>query len=270
MPRHDDAGDEDDSDDNDEDVSFNGGSSTIGPWGPMLRSKLYKKHQKPRFGNLGNIGKRYYEVDDQLGGVLYCFKDYSCLQKRMPHSVHALGDESVTAAAPTGNNGRMGGRLSKKPQKYITAYSFEITLPGEPRPLLLGSRNAEVRTQWVDGIVRRAKVATSRLVQLEGCGSKGDHPSTLLRVGVRVQNLSWSPIGVQISYVEPGSSAATAGLRVGDAIVAVQGTACLSHAHAGQMLLQAGGPVIEVIVSSAPAEAPWPSAPAEGGPVDLS
>ena len=54
------------------------------PSGPLkpLRSELSKAHMsKHRFSS--NKAKRWFEVDDELG-VLYQFKDYDHLQRRVP------------------------------------------------------------------------------------------------------------------------------------------------------------------------------------------
>ena len=63
------------------------------------------------------------------------------------------------------------------------------------------------------------------------------------RMGMRCGNLADSAIGAEIIEIAAGSPAAAAGLAVGDVLVAVNGTACCSYAHAERMLSEGASPV---------------------------
>ena len=206
--------------------------------GPTLRGQLLKKH-KGSFG--ATLGERYFEVDDALGCVLLCFKSGEDLHKRLPHHVYPLRDAQVSV--PSASEGRLTGRTDKNALGYVTAYALQLEkLGGETRPLVLGHESKSEVDKWVDGLQRRidSPRCTSRLVTLE-VAAAGDTPSGAARTGLQLTNFSWASVGVKITHVEAGSSAARAGLKAGEALIAVEGVGCLSHVHAAKLLHTSAG-----------------------------
>ena len=88
-----------------------------------------------------------------------------------------------------------------------------------------------------------------------------DHVRVKQRLGVTLGNLHWSPIGVEVLTVEPGSKAAQRGIEPGHAIVSVNGDACLSYRHAEELLSAAIGrdDGVDLIVAEEPEDARWPA-----------
>ena len=230
--------------------------------GPTLRGQLLKKH-KGSFG--ATLGERYFEVDDALGCVLLCFKSGEDLHKRLPHHVYPLRDAQVSV--PSASEGRLTGRTDKNALGYVTAYALQLEkLGGETRPLVLGHESKSEVDKWVDGLQRRidSPRCTSRLLTLE-VAAAGDTPSGAVRTGLQLTNFSWASVGVKITHVEAGSSAARAGLKAGEALIAVEGVGCLSHVHASKLLHTSAGTsprsgVVElkVIVATEAPGKPWP------------
>lgn len=226
---------------------------------PLLRGKLVKRHKrngnadgsgKPSGYSTGYVDWRYFEVDDGLG-VMYQFKSAAEMQRRLPHHCYALGMEGAAVESLSSETGgRLTGRVSKSFASllttFVSTYGFRITLTPS-FSLFLGTAELEERYQWINGLQKRRDLGrlTSKFATLTVPGA-GDAPSALARVGVQCANLPWSPIGVALTHVQEDSSAHSAGLRVGDALVAVgedeeSVAACLSHSHAANLLATCKG-----------------------------
>ena len=96
---------------------------------------------------------------------------------------------------------------------------------------------------------------TSRVVVLQ-VAEAGQTPAGTSRSGLQLANFSWSPIGVQIINVDPGSAGQ---LKVGEAIIAVEGVGPLSRARCAPSRIGAQAEcVIQCIVATEHKSAPWP------------
>lgn len=231
---------------------------------PSLKGKLAKRHRTGAVSNM--VDWRYFEVDDALGCTLYQFKNRDDMECRKPHHCYALGSGGISVVhMKGGTGGRLTGRLSGKglvalarlATNFVTAYGFELKF-SPVSSLVLGTETEEAREMWIDGINDRidAGRATSKFVAVRTgkCHSTGDANAALERVGLTCANLSWSGIGVAITQVQPDSPAAKAGLQVGDALVAVEDTACLSHVHAARLLATTEGLELALLVAAGAAE----------------
>ena len=266
-----------------------GGSNKLHP----LRNVLIKRHMsRHRFGS---VSLRHFEVDDSLGGVLFCFKSFEDMERRIPHHCYALGDKrSEIEVEERTSRQKHSWRLDTGRHATVTGYFFSLRVPLYDTPLVLGLKEKDDFDIWTTGLRHRIETsATSRQLTMkvskveadsDGWGpdskkaqararkraSKGAMKEssdkatheTLSRVGVSVRNVHWSAIGVMIDHVEPGSPAAKAGLCAGEIIVCVDEKACLSHTHACRLLTDpTSGPKYDLLVCSEPVDAPWPPEP---------
>ena len=238
-----------------------GGHHEPSSLGPTLRGPLLKKHKT---SVASTYGKRFFEVDDSLGCVLLCFRSAEDMHRRMPHHIYPLRGAQVSI------------QMSDRPFFNSTwgkkaGHAFRLENIGQTfSSLALGHEKLEEVDRWVDGLQRRldSPRCTSRVVVLQ-VAEAGKTPAGTSRSGLQLANFSWSPIGVQIINVDPGSAGQRAGLKVGEAIIAVEGVGCLSHVHAAKLLRNSTGISlrglgssgvceIQCIVATEHKSAPWP------------
>ena len=229
--------------------------------GPTLRGPLLKKHKT---SVASTYGKRFFEVDDNLGCVLLCFRSAEDMHRRMPHHIYPLRGAQVSIQMS--DRPFLNSTWGKKAE-----HAFRLENIGQTfSSLALGHEKLEEVDRWVDGLQRRldSPRCTSRVVVLQ-VAEAGQTPAGTSRSGLQLANFSWSPIGVQIINVDPGSAGQRAGLKVGEAIIAVEGVGCLSHVHAAKLLRNSTGISlrglgssgvceIQCIVATEHKSAPWP------------
>lgn len=178
-----------------------------------LRGRLLKRHRTSR-----GWGKRIVEVDDELG-LFFIYNSDTDRQRKTPAHLYALSEFESVAEEP--NN--------------AVSHCFSCQLRNEPKPFIYGCSSALDRNVWVDGLRARMAIARERgASQLQVGPLPGDWSATDLLLS----NWADQPIGVVIDGLSKASPLAQAGLAGGDVIISVDGQACLSHAHASQLLGQ--------------------------------
>jgi len=216
-----------------------------------LQGQLCKRHSSSKLGSLNNAASRFYECDDRLG-LLLCYKNKEDHLRRLPHRCFSIGDISGVELHAKSSSMRKGLTC------FVT-HSFQIHFSSDCDDLVLGSFKAADAARWTSGLQQRMGSTVSRLVRLGEAKQPSAGADALAQVkeafGLSVRNLEWSPIGVEISDVLPGSLADKASLVEGDVLVAVGRDVCLSYKHACNLLVAAGlgpatkGELVQLVVS---------------------
>jgi len=156
--------------------------------------------------------KRWLEVDDTLG-ILYIYRSELDRQRKTPAHLYLCSDmASIQPASCNAAN-----------------HCFEIQLHAGSRAHFYSCSSDRDVHNWLVGLHARSKLGPN-------FGSRSLKCARIGEFGVTLANWEGQPIGVTISTIEEESVLAAAGLRVGDAIIAIDGQACLSHTHAMQIL----------------------------------
>lgn len=199
----------------------------LGPLG-TVKVKKRRRHANPG-GFFWNT--RWLEYDDDMG-ILFIYRSNADWQRKTPAHLYPCCDileaRSSNAAA--------------------ISYTFELQLRRPELTLRLACESVDDAAKWIEGLeARRHQLITSgthghgarllalstQLPPLDGISSGY---ARFERFGVVLSNCDGRAIGVHVDALRPGSPLVDAGVRDRDVHVAVDGSACLSHKHARDLL----------------------------------
>ena len=226
-----------------------------------LKGGFLKKHAR---GGFFEWSKRFFEVDPSLDCLLY-YRTFVDQQRRTPSRLFVLSELNHLH---TDNTTRMASDSHHKHQIQLDflvrrqppADDHQITKSssrGPPRAetcsIVFDCESREVKTRWVRAlrwrIARQADAPLQMSHALQRIMVGTPHPNRAAPVereagdnaahrhlGITCRNWDGSSIGAEVSAVVSADMGYDAGVRVGDVLIAVNGTALLSHSHAIKQL----------------------------------
>ena len=180
--------------------------------------------------------RRWIALDGAFG-VLLVYRKRIDFERKTPAHIFLMS-EVATACAH---------ELSGVRHCIMMEFNKHADVGIPPRPQIYSCEKQAIVDQWVALISKMSEGATRG-----GAIARGLRVTTSeFQLGVTLRNIANQPLGVEIATLDASSPLEAHGLKIGDAILAVNGTCCLSHSHAEQLVdMAARGEHIDLIVWS--------------------
>lgn len=181
---------------------------------------------------------RRWIVLDNAFGVLLVYRKRIDFERKTPAHIYLMSEVATACTHDV-----FGVRHC-----MMITFNNHAELGIPKRPLIFSCEKQAITDQSI-ALIRQM----SRRAKKGGAIARGVRVETSEpQLGVTMRNISDQPFGVEIANLEAVSPLEACGLKIGDVILDVNSTCCLSHSHALQLLDRAAqeGQVDLVIWSS--------------------